>query len=415
MRPGSRTRPLLDFSIPRAGRVSCEGPRLLFLDARHVICILADTPGLELAKCPLAPGSPAMKTVVTVQRAGSGLDISPDCQHLLVGPETRLCSLNGDPAVRDYRVCCEHGVYFGSSPSEALVVSNESVSFLSLASGRSVVKWRHHEPVSATRMSPNRQLLLVEGKNRYELRDIATNRILGVLDIASPRAGHHSVTALTNQGFLAVGEGDRVAIFDLPGQREVRSIRCDGPNGPQLEGRIVSLSFSPDGSYLAIGWRGSSSALVGFYPTIDDNQYGDWISLKFPTLNSLAISPSGDRLVCCHDDECCRIEILELVGEHRPETTILRDSDDQQESLEARSANDEWLGSIRHARVRKALLFLDAHDSITVADLEQLVGGPRKFRAFLRELDEIRSIVPFHVMVETDSGTSVYRKVRRPS
>jgi hypothetical protein len=40
-----------------------------------------------------------------------------------------------------------------------------------------------------------------------------------------------------------------------------------------------------------------------------------------------------------------------------------------------------------------------------------LVGGPRRARAFSRELDGWRAVLPFEVEVAAIGGSTVYRKV----
>ena len=58
--------------------------------------------------------------------------------------------------------------------------------------------------------------------------------------------------------------------------------------------------------------------------------------------------------------------------------------------------------------VREVFRHLADHGSINEAEATRLLGGPRQFRAFSRDLDRYRVQAPFAVRVETASGTKCY-------
>ena len=66
-----------------------------------------------------------------------------------------------------------------------------------------------------------------------------------------------------------------------------------------------------------------------------------------------------------------------------------------------------WLDSLP-AGIRDVFRHLNDHGSINEAEATQLLGGPRQFRAFSRDLDKYRQQAPFGIRIEVASGTKCY-------
>ena len=66
-----------------------------------------------------------------------------------------------------------------------------------------------------------------------------------------------------------------------------------------------------------------------------------------------------------------------------------------------------WLEALP-AGVREVFRHLADHGSINEAEATHLLGGPRQFRAFSRDLDKYRIQAPFAVRIEVASGTKCY-------
>ena len=67
----------------------------------------------------------------------------------------------------------------------------------------------------------------------------------------------------------------------------------------------------------------------------------------------------------------------------------------------------DWLDALPEG-VREVFRQLADHGSINEAEATRLLGGPRQFRAFSRELDRYRLQAPFTIRVEVASGTKCY-------
>ena len=73
-----------------------------------------------------------------------------------------------------------------------------------------------------------------------------------------------------------------------------------------------------------------------------------------------------------------------------------------------------WALTIADELFRGALLYLDRHCLLNEAELMSMVGGPRRARAFARQLDAWRSDLPFLVEASIVEGARTYRKMPRP-
>jgi hypothetical protein len=62
---------------------------------------------------------------------------------------------------------------------------------------------------------------------------------------------------------------------------------------------------------------------------------------------------------------------------------------------------------------RAALMHLEKHGLLNESDLTSMVGGPRRARAFARDLDDWRASLPFEIEVSVVGGAKAYRKVSR--
>jgi AAA domain/Protein of unknown function (DUF4011) len=69
-----------------------------------------------------------------------------------------------------------------------------------------------------------------------------------------------------------------------------------------------------------------------------------------------------------------------------------------------------WALAISDELFRTALLHLERHGLLTEAELSSLVGGPRRARAFARELDDWRAQLPFVVELSVIDGAKAYRR-----
>ncbi|MBP6846095.1 MAG: BREX-6 system phosphatase PglZ [Kofleriaceae bacterium] len=71
------------------------------------------------------------------------------------------------------------------------------------------------------------------------------------------------------------------------------------------------------------------------------------------------------------------------------------------------AAQPDWLADLPEG-VRAVFRHLIDHGSINEAEATQLLGGPRQFRTFSRDLDQYRLRAPFAIRVEVASGTKCY-------
>jgi len=70
--------------------------------------------------------------------------------------------------------------------------------------------------------------------------------------------------------------------------------------------------------------------------------------------------------------------------------------------------SDAWLHNLPEGGVRDVFRHLLAHGSINEAEATRLLGGPRQFRKFSRDLLDFMAVAPFRVRVAVSSGTKVY-------
>jgi hypothetical protein len=70
-----------------------------------------------------------------------------------------------------------------------------------------------------------------------------------------------------------------------------------------------------------------------------------------------------------------------------------------------------WALAIADELFRSALLYLELHGLLNEGELMSMVGGPRRARAFSRELDGWLATLPFGIEVSVVGGAKAYRKV----
>ncbi len=71
------------------------------------------------------------------------------------------------------------------------------------------------------------------------------------------------------------------------------------------------------------------------------------------------------------------------------------------------TASSDWLAGLPDG-IRDVFRHLSEHGSINEAEATRLLGGPRQFRAFSRDLDRYRQEAPFTIRVEVASGIKCY-------
>ena len=69
-----------------------------------------------------------------------------------------------------------------------------------------------------------------------------------------------------------------------------------------------------------------------------------------------------------------------------------------------------WAELVADEGHRKALEIIGERRSINEVDLEQVLGSPRRVRAFSRKFDEIMKVLPFEVEIVTVGGLKVYKR-----
>jgi len=81
--------------------------------------------------------------------------------------------------------------------------------------------------------------------------------------------------------------------------------------------------------------------------------------------------------------------------------------------ISAPIAPERWQDGIDDEGYRKVFVHIDAYGTVTEADLETLLGNPRRVRAFARSFDDLVGRVPFRVRIETTGAMKTYVKETR--
>lgn len=72
-----------------------------------------------------------------------------------------------------------------------------------------------------------------------------------------------------------------------------------------------------------------------------------------------------------------------------------------------------WQDAIEDEAYRKVFATIDEYGLVSEADLEQILGSPRRVRAFARHFDEVVTRVPFRVRIETTGVMKTYVRETR--
>ncbi len=114
------------------------------------------------------------------------------------------------------------------------------------------------------------------------------------------------------------------------------------------------------------------------------------------------------RIEIFHPDNIVEIEPLTLSSYFNVSGTLVKD---RSPSKPAESIpNSDWQNSFEDANIEQVFLHLDRHGSLTEAELNKMLGSPRKVRRFAGNLEQYLTQVPFSVRVENTSNGKRYIK-----
>lgn len=74
------------------------------------------------------------------------------------------------------------------------------------------------------------------------------------------------------------------------------------------------------------------------------------------------------------------------------------------------STSGDWLDSIEELDVRRLLSHIEAHGSVNEPEAMAMLGGGRRFRRFVRKLDQYERLAPFAIRVRVVNAIKVYVK-----
>ncbi len=114
------------------------------------------------------------------------------------------------------------------------------------------------------------------------------------------------------------------------------------------------------------------------------------------------------RIEIFHPDNVAEIEPLTLISYFNVSGALIKDKSSS-ESANLKS-NSDWQDNFSDANIKQVFLHLDRHNSLTEAELNQMLGSPRKARRFAGNLEQYLKRVPFSVKVETTSNGKRYVK-----
>lgn len=114
------------------------------------------------------------------------------------------------------------------------------------------------------------------------------------------------------------------------------------------------------------------------------------------------------RIEIFHPDNVAEIEPLTLTSYFNVSGALIKDQSSSEPAL--KSNNSDWQDSFSDANIKQVFLHLDRHNSLTEAELNQMLGSPRQARRFAGNLEQYLTRVPFSVKVETTSNGKRYVK-----
>ena len=76
----------------------------------------------------------------------------------------------------------------------------------------------------------------------------------------------------------------------------------------------------------------------------------------------------------------------------------------------ASNTNSNWRNNFDDAKIEQVFSHIEKHNSLTEAELNQILGSPRKARRFAGNLEQYLALLPFSVKVETTSNGKRYVK-----
>lgn len=109
-----------------------------------------------------------------------------------------------------------------------------------------------------------------------------------------------------------------------------------------------------------------------------------------------------------HPDNLAEIEPLKLTSYFNVSGALTKDTSTSKPI--ASVSNSDWRDSFEDAKIEQVFLHLEKHSSLTEAELNQMLGSPRKARRFAGNLEQYLTQVPFSVKVETTSNGKRYIK-----
>ncbi len=260
-------------------------------------------------------GDPLRETGrIDVETWGVGLAFSPHEQNLLalagrdgavqiwdVARLERLAYQPAHPKGANSVAFSPDGLLLASTGNDALVRLWETSDFLS---GQPV------EPVAvmiggavtvpAIRFSPDGSLVASIDLQAIRLRDPATQRLVRTL---RSETSMFTITFSPDGQWLAAGElGSQVRIWDLASGDEKALLRAGVGSADPARAFVWSLDFSPDGKLLAAG---SSVGTITLW-TLADGEVRRVFPAHTRAVSGLAFDPQGSRLVSCGLDAALR-------------------------------------------------------------------------------------------------------------
>ena len=113
-------------------------------------------------------------------------------------------------------------------------------------------------------------------------------------------------------------------------------------------------------------------------------------------------------------DERVRIEIFhpDSIAEIEPLTlnSYFNVSGTSNSQATVSNTNSDWRNNFEDAKIEQVFSHLEKHSSLTEAELNQILGSPRKARRFAGSLEQYLTLLPFSVKVEQTSNGKRYVK-----
>jgi hypothetical protein len=102
------------------------------------------------------------------------------------------------------------------------------------------------------------------------------------------------------------------------------------------------------------------------------------------------------------------VDSVELPARFQVETSGVSTADKGKTPVKPAQKDERWLLDLPEGGIRDVFRHLATHGTINEADATRLLGGPRQFRKFSRELELFLVVLPFAVRVDVSSGTKCY-------